>query len=118
MMQQIPITDLEFEPSREEILLSRIVDGEAFEDDWIEFEALASADASLWQRLARAQREQDMLVRDVQDAVAIAELIGRSPVTCRRAERRPLSSGAVSGAKRFRTPVPPHRLYGCTRESS
>lgn len=75
MMQMIPTTDLEFEPTREEILITRIVDGEAFEDDWREFEALASTDAALWQRLARAQREQDMLERDVQDAVAVAELI-------------------------------------------
>ena len=63
------------EPSREEVLITRIVDGEAFEDDWREFERLATDDAKIWERLARAQREHDRLVRNVSDAIAIAELV-------------------------------------------
>ncbi len=61
--------------AREELLIARVVDDEAGPDDWSELEALAVADAGVWQRLARAQREHAVLEREVDDAISIAELV-------------------------------------------
>lgn len=64
-----------FEPTREDVLIGRVVDGEASTSDWDSLERIAGTDASVWERLGRAQRTHARLERDVEDAIAIAELI-------------------------------------------
>lgn len=63
------------DPTREDILIGRVTDGEASPADWHELESLAAADASVWSRLASAQRRHAELERAVDDALTIAELI-------------------------------------------
>ena len=60
---------------REEVLFGRVVDGEATPDDWSELERMAGADATVWTRLAGAQRAHARLERAVDDVIAIAELV-------------------------------------------
>ncbi len=60
---------------REDILIGRVVDGEATGADWGELEQLASADERVWARLARAQRSQASMSRAVDDEVVVAELV-------------------------------------------
>ncbi|MBL8747231.1 MAG: hypothetical protein JNK58_12860 [Phycisphaerae bacterium] len=64
-----------FEPTREDVLIGRVVDGEASTSDWDSLERIAGADASVWERLGRAQRTHARLEREVEDAIALAELI-------------------------------------------
>lgn len=68
------INDPEFEPTREDVLVGRVVDGEASPSDWEALERLAQSDAGVWERLGRAQRVHARLEREVEDAIAIAEL--------------------------------------------
>lgn len=60
---------------REDILIGRVVDGEATGADWGELERMASDDEGVWARLARAQRSQASLARAVDDEVVVAELV-------------------------------------------
>ncbi len=60
---------------REDILVGRVVDGEATGADWGELERLAAADEGVWARLAKAQRSQASLARAVDDEVVVAELV-------------------------------------------
>lgn len=62
-------------PNREEILIGRVTDGEASPSDWQELESLAAIDATVWTRLAAAQRRHAELERAVDDALTIAELV-------------------------------------------
>lgn len=64
-----------FEPTREDVLIGRVVDSEASTSDWDSLERIAGTDASVWERLGRAQRTHARLEREVEDAIAIAELI-------------------------------------------
>lgn len=64
-----------YEPTREDILIGRVVDGEASPSDWGELEHLARGDTGLWQRLAQSQRAHARLERAVEDRIAVAELI-------------------------------------------
>lgn len=64
-----------YEPTREDVLIGRVVDGEAGPGDWSELEHIARVDDTLWQRLAQAQRAHARLERAVEDEIAIAELI-------------------------------------------
>lgn len=64
-----------YEPTREDVLIGRVVDAEATPADWGELEHLAKGDGSLWQRLAQAQRAHARLERAVEDEIAIAELV-------------------------------------------
>lgn len=66
--------------AREEVLFGRVVDGEATPDDWSELDRMAGADASVWTRLAVAQRAHARLERAVDDVIAIAELVDVPPV--------------------------------------
>lgn len=59
----------------EEVLISRVTDGEASARDWSEVERLAERDPALWRRLAEAQRAHAILGRAVEDAIAVADLI-------------------------------------------
>lgn len=63
------------EPNREDILIGRVTDGEASPTDWQELEALAASDATVWSRLALAQRRHAELERAVDDALTVAELV-------------------------------------------
>jgi hypothetical protein len=64
-----------YEPTREDILIGRVVDGEATPSDWGELEHMSKADAALWQRLAQSQRAHARLERAVEDEIAVAELV-------------------------------------------
>jgi len=67
-----PHSDL---PTREDVLIGRVVDGEASDSDWTDLERLARADADIWKRVAHAQRAHARLERAVEDAIAVAELV-------------------------------------------
>jgi hypothetical protein len=53
-----------------------VVDGEATSLDWSALDQIAASDAAVWERLGRAHRAHARLEREVEDAIAIAELIG------------------------------------------
>ena len=55
-----------------ELLISRIVDGEATPGDWSAFRLQADRDQALWRALAEAQRTQSELSDEVSAAVAVA----------------------------------------------
>lgn len=61
--------------TREEVLIGRVTDHEASPEDWRELETLASADPTVWNRLAQAQRGHALLQRRVEDELTIAELV-------------------------------------------
>jgi hypothetical protein len=58
---------------REHVLISRVVDGDADDREWLELESLASRDPQLWRELALAQRDQTALARAMADVSAVAE---------------------------------------------
>lgn len=64
-----------FEPTREDVVIGRIVDGEASPGDWHDLDRIAERDQGVWQRLARAQRAHARLERAVEDEIAFAELV-------------------------------------------
>jgi len=62
---------------RGELLLCRLVDGEASEHDWEDFRTIAGRGAGgLWRALAEAQRDQAVLSAAVADSVRLAERVG------------------------------------------
>jgi len=71
----------DFEPTREDVLIGRVVDGEASSTDWDALETIAKTDSAVWERLGRAQRIHARLEREVDDAIAIAELIDVPPTS-------------------------------------
>ncbi len=64
-----------YEPTREDVLIGRVVDSEASTQDWDELEHLAGTDTGVWARLGRAQKAHAGLRSAVEDAIAVAELI-------------------------------------------
>ncbi len=58
-----------------DVLLSRVLDGEASPEDWQAFKALAARDQSVWHELAEAQQDLAELGHAVSEAVAIADSI-------------------------------------------
>jgi len=60
---------------REDILISRVVDGEASDADWRELEALSSLDATVMRRLAEAQSREAALREAVAGALVRAETV-------------------------------------------
>lgn len=80
-------------PSREEVLIGRVTDGEATAADWSELESSARDDPAVWQRLAASQRAHARFEHAVEDQIAICELI-EAP------DRRALAARGV--ARRFR----------------
>lgn len=58
-----------------DILLSRVLDGEASPEDWQAFKALAASDHSVWHELAEAQQDLADLSRAVGAAVAQADSV-------------------------------------------
>lgn len=64
-----------YEPTREDVLIGRVVDGEASAQDWSALEILSASDPAVWERLGRAQKIHARLERGLEDAIAIAELV-------------------------------------------
>lgn len=60
---------------REDILIGRVVDGEAGPNDWTELEQLAARDDGVWRRLAQAQREQASLCAGLDEALDAADRV-------------------------------------------
>lgn len=58
-----------------DILISRVVDGEASDADWAELSRLAGEQPGLWRVLAEAQHEQADLIEQVAGAIAVAETV-------------------------------------------
>ncbi len=60
---------------RDDILINRVVDGEATPADWTELDVVSQRDPSIWARLAESQRSHASLQRAVEDALTAAELV-------------------------------------------
>ncbi len=58
-----------------DILLSRLVDGEARHTDWEAFETAAAGNAALWRELALAQRQHQTLSREVSRLASAADSV-------------------------------------------
>ncbi len=56
-----------------DLLISRIVDGEASEGDWTTFRSVAEREPSLWRELAEYQRDQAELSTIVSAAIRVAD---------------------------------------------
>ncbi len=63
------------EPTREDVLIGRIVDAEASPADWRDLDRIGATDPGVWERLARAQRAHARLERGVEDEIAVSELV-------------------------------------------
>jgi anti-sigma factor RsiW len=61
--------------ARLDILISRAVDGEIAADEWLELEAAAATDPSVWRQYAQSQRDQLVLCSAVEAATAVADRI-------------------------------------------
>lgn len=62
-----------FDDFARDVLIGRVVDGEACPDDWKALADLAARDQRVWAELAGAQRQHDALTRAVDRAVAPAD---------------------------------------------
>ena len=60
---------------RDDILISRVIDGDATAGEWDELTALAATDPSVWRNLALSLREDKALSRAVNSDVAVADSI-------------------------------------------
>jgi hypothetical protein len=69
------MNDRPLDRSDPELLISRVVDGEATPDDWSSFRLQADREPSLWRDLAEAQRIQTALGEEVGAAVATSGYI-------------------------------------------
>lgn len=69
-----------------DILLTRVMDGEASPEDWTAFRALAERDPGLWSELAARQQDQAELEAAVLDAIAIADRV-EAPIREHAAEQ-------------------------------
>jgi hypothetical protein len=68
-----PDSAAEPQASRREVLVSRIVDGEASSEDWRELRALALSDQSVWAELGEQQELRRELGEAVERAMALAD---------------------------------------------
>ena len=57
----------------EHILISRVIDGDATEQEWQDLETLAMREPRIWRDLAEAQRDHAALMRGVSAALALAD---------------------------------------------
>src|SRR5262249_42715977 len=62
-------------PETPDLLISRVIDGSASEEDWTTFRAMADKDHSLWRELAECQRDHVELSSEVQSAIAVADRV-------------------------------------------
>ena len=69
-----------------EILITRVLDGEATPEDWAAFRAMAAQDQAVWADLADAQQDRADLASAVADAIAIADRV-EAPVHRHAGER-------------------------------
>lgn len=58
-----------------DILITRVLDGEATPEDWAAFRAMAARDQAVWADLADAQQDRADLASAVADAIAIADRV-------------------------------------------
>ena len=66
--------------NREDVLFSRVLDGEACPEDWDELEGRATRDPLLWQRLARDLRLHGALRRGLEDVLESDERADELPL--------------------------------------
>lgn len=59
--------------SREELLISHVVDGDATPAEWRELETIAADDSQVWKRLAEAQRDSALLTAALSRAASVAD---------------------------------------------
>ncbi|MCA8962275.1 MAG: hypothetical protein KDC38_17240 [Planctomycetes bacterium] len=91
------MTDEDLE--RDEILLSRVVDGEASPADWAELELFARRDADLWQRLAAALKAEAQLRSALEARLTVADRVELDlPAMPERRARRAGASSIVGWA--------------------
>ncbi len=69
-----------------DVLLSRVLDGEATPEDWAAFRSLASHQPSIWQELAEAQQDRAAMDEAIRSAVEIADLV-EAPIETHLSER-------------------------------
>lgn len=62
-------------PDDRDVLISRIIDGEATPEDWAAFKALAAREPSVWRDLAECQQDHADLSAAVADATRLADSI-------------------------------------------
>src|SRR5258705_9501274 len=89
---------------RREVLLSRVVDGEATDGEWAEFRALADSElpieaSSSWRHLSKAQRSQALMSAAIGDELAAAERIEAPARGLRLIGSRPRPPGRAGGAR-------------------
>jgi hypothetical protein len=60
---------------RDQLLMSRVVDGDATKAQWDELTALASRDPTVWRRLAETLRDHSSFSRAVNAEVSVAETV-------------------------------------------
>lgn len=63
-----------------DILIARVIDGEATPEDWTAFKAVAERDPTIWRDLAEAQQDHAELTAGLSEAIAIADEI-EAPIT-------------------------------------
>jgi len=89
-MTHTPLRHSDHEPDQplpeSEILISRMVDGEATAEDRARFDLLAGGDPSLWQQLARHQHEMALLSAKVESDTIFVDTID-VPATLRHPAR-------------------------------
>ncbi len=69
------MTEAMNEQDRRDILVARVVDGEATSEDWRELRTIASADQAIWAELAEQQDLKRELEAAMADAVRVAERV-------------------------------------------
>jgi hypothetical protein len=75
-----PFTNAEL-AERVDLIMSHVIDGEATQGEWNEFEALADAEPRLWRELARSQRDAGAVHRALAAAGAVADRVAMPVVT-------------------------------------
>lgn len=69
-----------------DILITRVLDGEATPEDWAAFRALAARDQSVWAELADAQQDRAELASALAEAIAVADRV-EAPIDAHAGER-------------------------------
>lgn len=69
-----------------DILMTRVLDGEATPEDWAAFRALASRDQSVWADLADLQQDRAELAGALAEAIAVADRVD-APIAAHAGER-------------------------------
>ncbi|MDQ7013853.1 MAG: hypothetical protein Q9O74_08165 [Planctomycetota bacterium] len=69
-----------------DILITRVLDGEATPEDWAAFRAMAARDQAVWADLADAQQDRADLAAAIADAIAVADRV-EAPVHHHAGER-------------------------------